>query len=193
MINLQKIGEKITESRIKNNLTQSELADKLYVTHQAVSKWENGKSIPSIEVLVSLTKLFNITIDYLLDDSEIDSNDFESMLSFLPRDTAFKDYLKNAASNQIIDEFYKFTIEERKYIIDLIVSSNIKLDIKKIWPYLNEKERNYLLIVILTNKLDFNVESIKHQLSKEETLLVRAHIKRGNYQYKISQYHYQVY
>ncbi|PAT01766.1 hypothetical protein CI105_04560 [Candidatus Izimaplasma bacterium ZiA1] len=192
MINLQKIGEKITESRIKNNLTQSELADKLYVTHQAVSKWENGKSIPSIEVLVSLTKLFNISIDYLLDDSEIDSNDFESMLSFLPRDIAFKDYINSASNNQIIDAFYKFNIEERQYILDLIISSNIKLDIKKIWPYLNKKERNYLLNVILTNKLDFNVTSIIHQLSQEETLLVRAHVIRGSYQYKISQYHYRV-
>ena len=76
MLNLTQIGHKITEHRKRLNLTQKELAETLYVTHQSVSKWEKGKSIPSIEILFEMTKLFEISIDYLLDDSIIEDKDY---------------------------------------------------------------------------------------------------------------------
>ena len=61
MLNLNMIGQKIAQLRIQQNMNQEALADALYVTRQAVSKWEMGKSIPSIEILISLTQLFNIS------------------------------------------------------------------------------------------------------------------------------------
>ena len=50
-MNQETIGKKIKELRIKNNLTQQELASKLNVTYQAVSKWENGKNLPDLVIL----------------------------------------------------------------------------------------------------------------------------------------------
>jgi transcriptional regulator with XRE-family HTH domain len=47
-MNPEKIGQFIKEIRVKNNLTQKDLADKYNVTYQAVSKWENGKNLPDI-------------------------------------------------------------------------------------------------------------------------------------------------
>lgn len=58
-------GKIIKEIRKNNNLTQKELADKLYVTYQAVSKWENNKSIPDISILQNISKMFNIDLNYL--------------------------------------------------------------------------------------------------------------------------------
>lgn len=52
--------------RLKNNLTQKEFADKLGVTYQAVSKWENGKNMPDIIILKEISKILNINIDELL-------------------------------------------------------------------------------------------------------------------------------
>ena len=52
--------------RKKNNLTQDELAEKLYITRQAVSRWESGETIPNIDTLKSLSKLFNVSINTLL-------------------------------------------------------------------------------------------------------------------------------
>lgn len=63
--NMNNFGEIIKEIRKKNNLTQKELADKLYVTYQAVSKWENNKSIPDISILQNISKIFNIDLNYL--------------------------------------------------------------------------------------------------------------------------------
>ena len=63
----EKIAKLIKEIRIKNNLTQKEFADKLGVTYQAVSKWENAKNIPDISILKEIKRLYNIDIDDLLD------------------------------------------------------------------------------------------------------------------------------
>ena len=60
------IGENIRTMRKKCGLTQEELAERLSVTAQAVSKWENGNGMPDISQLVPLSQLFGITTDTLL-------------------------------------------------------------------------------------------------------------------------------
>ena len=66
-MNQEKIGKLIKEIREKNHLTQGELADKLGVTYQAVSKWENGKNIPDIAILKRISELYDVDINTLLD------------------------------------------------------------------------------------------------------------------------------
>ena len=56
----------ILELRNKAGLSQDELADKVFVTRQAVSRWENGETIPNIETLKLLSKLFDVSINTLL-------------------------------------------------------------------------------------------------------------------------------
>ena len=61
------VGENIKNIRKKNNITQEELAEKLNVTRQAVSNWENGKTEPDIETLTKIAQIFDISIDELVD------------------------------------------------------------------------------------------------------------------------------
>ena len=63
----ERIAKIIKKIRLENNLTQKEFADKLGVTYQAVSKWENAKNIPDISILKEIKKLYNIDLDDLLD------------------------------------------------------------------------------------------------------------------------------
>ncbi|MBQ3110870.1 MAG: helix-turn-helix domain-containing protein [Clostridia bacterium] len=56
----------ILSLRIKAGLSQDELAEKVYVTRQAVSRWENGETTPNVETLKLLSKLFNVSINTLL-------------------------------------------------------------------------------------------------------------------------------
>lgn len=56
----------IYELRTKNGLSQDELAEKVYVTRQAVSRWENGETTPNTETLKLLSRLFNVSINTLL-------------------------------------------------------------------------------------------------------------------------------
>jgi len=59
------IGPKIKEFRLKNGLTQKELAEKLSVTYQAVSRWENDEAEPSFDTLKQMCTLFDCTVDDL--------------------------------------------------------------------------------------------------------------------------------
>ena len=54
------------ELRTRNGLSQEALADKLYVTRQAVSRWENGETVPNTETLKLLSKMFDVSINTLL-------------------------------------------------------------------------------------------------------------------------------
>ena len=56
----------IFELRTKNGLSQDELAEKVFVTRQAVSRWEKGETVPSTETLKLLSRLFNVSINTLL-------------------------------------------------------------------------------------------------------------------------------
>ena len=62
------LGEKLREARKRMGLSQEQLAEKLCISRQAVTKWESDKGIPDIDNLKSLAALFNTSIDYLLDD-----------------------------------------------------------------------------------------------------------------------------
>lgn len=64
--------EKILTLRKNNNLTQEELAEKLNVSRQSVSKWESGQAVPDLDKILALSAVFNVTTDYLLKESEID-------------------------------------------------------------------------------------------------------------------------
>lgn len=56
----------IKELRVKKGLSQDELAEQVYVTRQAVSRWENGETVPNTETLKLLSKLFDVSINTLL-------------------------------------------------------------------------------------------------------------------------------
>ena len=58
--------EVLYELRTKNGLSQDELAEKVFVTRQAVSRWENGETVPNTETLKLLSKLFGVSINTLL-------------------------------------------------------------------------------------------------------------------------------
>lgn len=61
------IGENIKKLRTEKKLTQKDLADRLYVTPQAVSRWENGEVEPSLSVIKKMAEIFNVTCDNLMD------------------------------------------------------------------------------------------------------------------------------
>jgi len=63
---MNSIGERIYEIRKKRNLSQGELADKLDVSRQTVSKWENNICLPEVEKLVQLSEALGVTADYIL-------------------------------------------------------------------------------------------------------------------------------
>lgn len=62
--------EKLQELRRQKGLTQEELAEQLYVSRTAISKWESGRGYPNIESLKAIAKFFSVTVDKLLSTDE---------------------------------------------------------------------------------------------------------------------------
>ena len=63
--------DKLQKIRKENNITQEGLADKLNVSRQAVSKWESGGAYPDTDKLIQISKIFNVSLDELINDKEI--------------------------------------------------------------------------------------------------------------------------
>ena len=79
MVDTISVGKQIAVLRKGSGLTQEELAEKLGITAQAVSKWENGHTLPETVLLPSLARLFNCSIDSIL-------------MPFAAQDAAFQDF-----------------------------------------------------------------------------------------------------
>ena len=59
-------GKRLKELRIENKLSQKEFGEILAVSQDTVSLWENGKSLPTAEYLIAISKHFNVSVDFLL-------------------------------------------------------------------------------------------------------------------------------
>lgn len=66
---IMKVSEKIVALRKSKNLSQIQLAEKLGVSRQAISKWESGGTLPGIDSIIEISNFFNITIDSLLKEN----------------------------------------------------------------------------------------------------------------------------
>lgn len=67
---MKSLGTKISELRKARNMTQDELAERMGVSPQAVSKWENDLSMPDLPILVELSNFFHVSLDDLLKEKE---------------------------------------------------------------------------------------------------------------------------
>lgn len=109
------LAEKLTIQRKKLGMSQEQLADRLGITRQSVSKWEAGSSVPEISKLVAMSELFGVSLDYLLKDyleEENDRKNPEDMYqgSFLEKDRADADrqFEENARLEKKVDELTRY-------------------------------------------------------------------------------------
>ena len=75
----EKIGRFIASCRKSAGLTQAVLAEKLGITDRAVSKWENGKSMPDASIMLNLCEQLGISVNELLSGERLDMDDYRKM------------------------------------------------------------------------------------------------------------------
>ena len=61
-----RLGEVLKEKRVELNLTQEEVGEKLFVTRQTISNWENGKTLPDIDSLIDIATFYDLSLDKVL-------------------------------------------------------------------------------------------------------------------------------
>lgn len=101
---MQTIGDNIKNLRVKTGLSQAELAEKLYITSQAISKWENNTSQPDINLLPDLASIFGVNIDDLFSYSDEKTySKIENMIE-----------IQNNMDNEAFIKAEKFLLEKLK-------------------------------------------------------------------------------
>ncbi|WP_437131334.1 helix-turn-helix domain-containing protein [Peptostreptococcus russellii] len=73
-------GNQIKEIRLSNNLTQEQMAKKLNVSRQAVSNWENNKNLPDLEMIITISNIFSLSLDNLILGGSEDMNNMTEKL-----------------------------------------------------------------------------------------------------------------
>lgn len=147
MIDFVQVGNKIAKYRKDKKLSQEELADQLFVTRQALSKWENGTSVPSVDTLLELSKLFKVSFEDLLcinDDKNIEvdpNNIFENH----DRNYIIERIIKGEIKVNVCDVLYQMSPTERLSILKAIKESKIKIQLEELMCKLTPSEQRYLL------------------------------------------------
>ena len=122
-------GDKLYRLRTSKGYSQEELAGKLGVSRQAISKWELGPTLPETESLICISTFFDVSFDYLLKDAEENnlSEDLDRMvIKFLnsAKDmSAFSDELVEMARDGVIDK------EERERMKEILKSLDMVTEI----------------------------------------------------------------
>ena len=99
MLDSRKVGNFIMEKRKALGLTQQQLAEKLNVSFQAISKWENGTSYPNIEILRDLAIVLEVSVDEILSGSERDMEGFSYSKAGV--DITYTDIIKKEMSKHL--------------------------------------------------------------------------------------------
>lgn len=144
MIDFTKVGMKITKYRKQHNLTQDDIADKLFVTRQLVSKWENGTGVPSIDVLLELCKLFKVSFEDILCLNEEMLIDEDDIFKGKNRMYVIQGIIKKEIVVNLPDVFYQFSPVERMMILKAIKEGELECNLGNLIPRLTQGERSFL-------------------------------------------------
>lgn len=106
-MNQEMIGKFISSCRKDKGLTQMQLAEKLNISNRAVSKWETGKSIPDVSIMLELCEILGITVNELLSGERI---------------TTMEDYQKKAEQNMVDLQGKKAQAQKSLFRVNLIWS-----------------------------------------------------------------------
>ena len=129
MVNL---ADKLQLLRKKNLLSQEELAEKLGISRQAVSKWESGQSLPDLNKLKAISKLYNVTIDSLVnDDNEIGERN-ENKAAYEKSNTSYEQDLNGKIVLNINKISVDYEYKSKKTLFGLpLVHINLRRGFKK--------------------------------------------------------------
>ena len=94
-MDLIKIGKFIASCRKNKKITQEQLAEKLYITDRAVSKWERGLSLPDADKMLDLCNILDISVSELLNGEKIDMKDYDKKMEELLIEMARQEEEKN--------------------------------------------------------------------------------------------------
>ena len=112
MTNAEYIALKIVDLRKKHGLSQEDLADKLFVSRQAISKWERGEALPDTDNLISISKHFSVSLDELVGNDFVKNTSEDTELQTEKCDNAEKTSDSESLKIQVVTPSIRVEIDE---------------------------------------------------------------------------------
>lgn len=192
MIDFEAVGNQINSKRLEFKYSQDELAEKLYVSRQAVSRWERGQSMPTIDNIIELSKMFQISIEELLcmeDEIVVDShNIFEGH----NRKFILKGIINGKIKVDLFQVFGQFTGDERMILLKAIKNGKIDeifmkslvngKDYVEIAPFVDDEVWSMVADKYLANEVDINIVSLFPFMDDETLNRICDEVIKGNCQ-----------
>ena len=144
MIDFVKVGKKIQQLRIENQYSQDALSEKLYVTRQALSRWENGRSFPSIDTLLELCRVLKTSFEELLCLDQPLEIDPDNIFNGHNRQTIINKIINNEINISLPDVFYQFSPTERLQVLKAIKDGRITCNMEDLLAKLTLAEQRFL-------------------------------------------------
>lgn len=143
-MDLIKIGKFIATCRKEKGITQENLAEKLYVTDRAVSKWERGISLPDASKMLDLCRILGITVNELLNGEKITKKDYDEKTNELLVELTKKEEIKN---KRMLMDMWVLMITTLVFYIAIILISYYTLKEGKLFGIIVFTSTLILLIV----------------------------------------------
>ena len=146
MIDFVKVGQKITAYRKQAKMTQDDLAAQLFVSRQALSKWELGIGAPSIDSLLAICTIFAISFEELLclnDDRKVHVDPLD-IFKGRDRTWVIQQIIRGTIDVQLADVFYQFSPFERMSLLKAIREKKMTCALTDLYVKLTPTEQRYM-------------------------------------------------
>lgn len=205
MFDITKFGGYLSRLRKNADMTQSELADKLNVTHQAVSRYEKGHCFPDVSILVLLAEIFGVTLDELINSGEptkgesmilgnvavgnhdVVVDDFQDMVNLAPilkpsvLAKLFETCKKQGVDITSIVELAEYLNDET--VVSLMETADFQSIapalLKKLLPLLDIKSKSMIFEKILDGEMDWHLIEILLPYAEYLTSQIEAAVIEG--------------
>lgn len=144
MLDLQAVGENIHKLRVNKGLSQDYVAELLGVSHQAVSRWENGLAVPSVDNIAELCEVFDVSFEQLLCLNRQIEWDAKDIFKGHSRMFVVKQITNGAVQYDVAKNIEVFMPQERILILKAIRDGRINADIAALSDKITPNELRYL-------------------------------------------------
>ncbi|MBP2014835.1 helix-turn-helix domain-containing protein [Anaerococcus degeneri] len=114
-----KIGDKLKNARLKKSMTQEEVAEKLFVSRQSISNWENNKTYPDIGNVIALSDLYQISLDELLKGSDNFMKHLEESTDIVKSNKKLIFFIGLALTAMIVMALFTEFLPEKVFLISI--------------------------------------------------------------------------
>ena len=167
------LGKKLQDLRNKNNISQEDIADKLNVSRQTISNWENSKSYPDILLLIDICKFYNISLDDLIkEDEEL----LKSIKKEKKKNKLFVAICSSIILILLLTILYSFCFED-------IISTNKSIN-KEVKFLLNNNDK---FVTIMKSKKSNKDEMTDNyiKISDSEYKQISSYLNKNNFKYNL--------